>query len=176
MRRVTALVALLAALAGAGCGGDDESEQATSTPTPAATTPAPTSTPPLTETASAEPTPTDTIKSTKTRKPKKDPVEVAQAFFVAMDDFAIHLDTAIGDALNGKPGATTQIKRFRRQIRDRLNKYLLAGGDTSIGGNLLLSAATQAQEAAIDENLPRMVDARREITDARNKLADEAIG
>lgn len=101
---------------------------------------------------------------------------MAQAFYLGMDDLAIHLDTAIGDALDGNPGALARIKRFRRQIRNRLNKYLLAGGDTSVGGNLLLSAATQAQEATIDEDLPRLVDARREVTDARSQLAEEAVG
>lgn len=92
-----------------------------------------------------------------------------------MDDLAISLDAAIGHALDGQPGAVSRISRLREQILKRVNDRLLDGEDTSIGGNLLLSAATQARDAARIETLPRLVDARRDIVEARSKLAEEAI-
>jgi hypothetical protein len=40
----------------------------------------------------------------------------------------------------------------------------------------LLSTATTAREAAKSGDQARLADQRREIADARNKLAEEAIG
>ena len=106
---------------------------------------------------------------------EEEAVEAQQEFFFAMDDLAIHLDTAIGDYLEGDPGAFARIKRFRAQIIRRANRYIEAGGPSGIGPSLLISAAATAREAAIDENLPRLVDARQDITEARKKLAEEAV-
>ena len=85
-----------------------------------------------------------------------------------MDNPAISLDTAIDQALDAESGAVARISRLRQRILKRVNDRLLAGEDTSVGGNLLLSAAAEARDAARDGNLPRLVDARRDITEARN--------
>lgn len=92
-----------------------------------------------------------------------------------MDDLAIQLDDAVEAALDGAPNAASRITDLRERILDRLNRHLLAGGDTSVGGNLLTSAATTARDAARDDDLAGLARQRREIADARSRRADEAL-
>jgi len=102
-------------------------------------------------------------------------IEAGKRFFLRMDDYALALEDAVKAAQDGEPNAVERIAKLRSRILKTVNAYLLGGGDTSIGGNLLLSAATTAREAAQAGNVARLADQRREIADARNKLADEAI-
>ncbi len=90
-----------------------------------------------------------------------------------MDDLAIDLEDAISEAQDGAPGAVQQIARLRTRIRNRLNDHLLDGGDTSVGANLLLSAATTAREAAQTGDVAELADQRREIAAARTQLAED---
>jgi 3-oxoacyl-ACP reductase-like protein len=99
--------------------------------------------------------------------------DAARAFYLRMDDYAIALDQAVSDAQAGAASAADRIGRLRTRIRDRLNDYLLSGGDTSVGANLLLSAATTAREAAQSGDAAELADQRREIAAARTKLAQE---
>ena len=103
-------------------------------------------------------------------------VDASRRFFLRTDDDALALDDAVKAAQDGDSGALQRIRAVRGRIADRLNRYLLDGGDTSVGANLLLSAATTAQEAARDGDQARLADQRREIADARTKLAEEATG
>jgi hypothetical protein len=103
-------------------------------------------------------------------------VRAAHRFFLRMDDDAIPLDDAVAAAQDGDPSAVERIASLRERILDRLNAYLLDGGDTSIGGNLLMSAATTSRDAARNGDVARLADMRREIAKARDKLAEEPIG
>ena len=109
------------------------------------------------------------------REENSDKAIEAGRFFLRMDDYALGLKDAVMAAQDGEPNAVERIAKLRSRILKTVNAYLLGGGDTSIGGNLLLSAATTAREAAQAGNVARLADQRREITDARKKLADEAI-
>jgi hypothetical protein len=168
------------ALAAAACGDDEESPSARTTPaveqeaSPATTDAAPAD---AAEEAEAERRERQRERRQRERERESDAeIERGREFYLRVDDLAIALDEAIDQALDGNPAGVQRIGRLRAQILDRVNDHLLAGGDTSVGGNLLLSAATQARESARSGNLPRLVDARRDITAARNKLAEEAIG
>ena len=101
-------------------------------------------------------------------------LERDQAFFFRMDDLAIQLDDVIGQALDGDPGAVERIRDLRRTILRVGNRRLIRDGKTSIGANLLTSAATQARDAARIGDLARLADARREVAAARDRLAAEA--
>jgi hypothetical protein len=109
-----------------------------------------------------------------TTKNAADPREAAQAYYLAVDDLAVHLDTAVNDAMHGRSGSLARIKRLRAQVINKVNARALASDNAGIGGNLLLSAATDAREAAIDEDPQRLAAARNDVLDARNKLAKEA--
>ena len=98
----------------------------------------------------------------------------AHQFYFRMDNAAIALDDAISAAQDGQPGAARRLSQLRRTIRDRLNAYLLAGGDLSVGGNLLLSSATTAVEAAEVADIGRLARVRRDIAEARQRLVEEA--
>jgi hypothetical protein len=102
-------------------------------------------------------------------------VQRGQRFFLRMDSDAIALDAAIGAAQDGDAAAVGQIEELEARIRARVNAHLLGGGDTSVGGNLLLSAATMARGAAPAGDVERLADARRDIAEARTKLAEEAL-
>lgn len=103
-------------------------------------------------------------------------IEATKTYFLKMDDLALELEDAVKAAQDGQSGAASQIAKVRGRIDKRVTDYLLDGGDTSIGGNLLLSAATTARNAAKSGDQARLADQRREISDARNKLAEEALG
>jgi hypothetical protein len=103
-----------------------------------------------------------------------DPRDAAQAYYFAVDDLAVHLDTAVGDAMHGRSGALARIKRLRSQILNKVNARALASDDAAIGGNLLLSAATDARDSAIDDDVQRLAAARNDILEARTTLAEEA--
>jgi hypothetical protein len=109
-----------------------------------------------------------------TAKSAADPRDAAQAYYFAVDDLAVHLDTAVGDAMHGRSGALARIKRLRSQILNKVNARALASDDAAIGGNLLLSAATDARDSAIDDDAQRLAAARNDILEARTKLAEEA--
>lgn len=97
------------------------------------------------------------------------------ASFLRMDDYALALEDAVKEAQNGESGAIGPISEMRSRILNQINAYLLGGGDESVGGNLLLSAATTAREAARSGDVARLADQRREIADARSKLAEDAF-
>jgi hypothetical protein len=189
---VMALVAALA-IAGAGCGEDEEEPTAaeTTATTEQQAPPATTETKPAAaaEEREAERRERRRDRARERRRERERErrqrereqesdaeIERGREFYLRMDDLAIALDEAIDQALDGDPAGVQRISSLRARILKRVNDHLLAGGDTSVGGNLLLSAATQARESARNGNLPRLVDARRDITEARNKLAEEAIG
>ena len=100
-------------------------------------------------------------------------VSAAREFYLRMDDLALALDDAIAAAQNDAAGAVSRIARLRTRIRDRLNDYLLEGGETSVGANLLLSAATTSREAAQAGDVAELADQRSEVAAARAKLAEE---
>lgn len=103
-------------------------------------------------------------------------IVAARRFYMRMDNLAIKLDKAINDAQDGKPGATAKLKSLKRRIHRLNTDYLLDGpGDASVGGNLLASASSTAVNAAEDDDIAELARQRREIADARNELADEAL-
>ena len=102
-------------------------------------------------------------------------IEETKRFYIRMDDFAIQLDNAVHDALNDDPGASTRIAELRKRIFDANTRHLLAGGELSVGGNLLVSVATTARDAARDQDLSELVRQRRKVVDARRKLAAEIV-
>jgi hypothetical protein len=93
-----------------------------------------------------------------------------------MDNDAIALDGAIQAAQRGDAGAVERIAKLRNRLSKRVTASLLQGNDISIGGNLLLSAATTARNAARAGDIARLADMRRQIAEARTKLAEEVIG
>lgn len=168
MKRAILLLVFIAALVG--CGSEDKSAESDTADAPATTKEeAPSTT--TEETTPAEEQPP----SKPPKQNNSDPAAQAQRFSMQMDDYAIALDEATGQALDGDRAATQRIARLRNKIMDGVNDRLLEGGDTSVGGNLLLSAATQARDAARSGNLPRLADARRDIAEARNRLAEELV-
>jgi hypothetical protein len=100
--------------------------------------------------------------------------EAARRFYLAMDNLAVQLDEAILAAQDDKPGTADRLSALHGRIYDQLNQYLLA--NTSVGGNLVASAATAASNAARDGDVAEMTRQRREVAEARNRLADEATG
>lgn len=155
-----------------GCGGDESESPIEDVSTEGQVEVRIDKSPPKSE-KTAKPKPERTVKPRPQRSDKE--IFAARRYFTKMDDLAIALDEAVDGALDGEPVATTRVGELRDQILDTVSEALLNGADTSIGGNLLLSAATQARDAAAAGNLPRMVDARRDIADARLKLADEVV-
>ena len=166
------------------CGGDSESSPSTAadratTAAPTQTT-APTTTVAPTTTTTATTTPSTT--STTARKPKRvkpkpkpqadSDVEAAQSFYFAMDDLAIELDDAIGQALDGEAADLSSISR---RIHQRNDKRLLSSGETSVGGNELASAATEAVEAAAAGETRDLIGVRQDVVTARSDLAGEAV-
>lgn len=92
-----------------------------------------------------------------------------------MDNYAIALDMAINEFQSGNKSALAKIRRLHTQILDRVNQRLLEGGETSVGGNLLLSASTAARAAAESADVARLANQRSEIANARLKLAEETV-
>ena len=163
MRSLAVLVVLPVLLLAAGCGADngDETGGPASDQPPATTS--------REEEVEAEPDPS------VPKEDPNDPAVQARRFFEQMDELALALDGAVASALDGDASAVPRIGRLRDRILKRVNKRLLAGGDTSVGGNLLLSAATTTRNAARSGDTARLASQRKEIADARNKLAEELI-
>lgn len=120
----------------------------------------------------------DTGKPKKKPKPEKPSASdkkiiAARNYYLRMDDYAIALEDAVHAAQDDEPGAAARIAALRSKILKRVNDYLLAGNDSSVGGNLLLSAATTASENVND--VYRLARVRKDIIEARSKLADEAM-
>lgn len=107
--------------------------------------------------------------------PPPDAAAKVQRFFLAMDDLAIQLDEAIGLAQNGDASTVGRIEGLRKRIEKRNYAWLLSGADTSVGANLLQSAATTARDAARRGDQARLADQRREVAAARAKLASELV-
>ena len=159
-----------------GCGSDAEpSSSSTAASAPSTTASALTSTVP--------PAPATTTTSTTSRKPRPpkrkaarsdSAIQSAQAFYFAMDDLAIELDDAIGQALDGGE-SDAELRSISRRIHQRNDKRLLSSGETSVGGNELASAATEAVEAAAAGQTRDLIDVRRDIVTARGDLAEEAV-
>lgn len=101
-------------------------------------------------------------------------IEASRRFFERTDDDAIALDEAVNAVQDEEAGAVERLARLRTRISKRVSNYLLASGETSIGGNLLVSAATTAREAARAGDVARLAKLRRDIAEARAKLAEEA--
>lgn len=102
-------------------------------------------------------------------------IVAARRFFMRMDDLAIQLDEAVGDALDGKSNASAKLRSLKRRIHKINDAYLIDEGESSVGGNLLASSSTAAVNAANDGDIAELARQRREIADARNELADEAL-
>lgn len=102
-------------------------------------------------------------------------IEAAKRFYLRVDDDAIQLDEAVSAVQNETPGAAARLSRVRDRLDKRVTDYLLDSGETSIGGNLLVSAATTAREAAQRGDVARLAKVRKDIAEARAKLADEAL-
>ncbi len=167
------LIVAVATTVALGCGSDG-GDEAASTETPERTA-TPTRTAESRSDATPMPQRTATAEPTVARDEEADPREAAQEYYFAMDDLGVRLDTAIGDALDGDPGALRRIEKLRKQIIRR-NKKNAISGTGGIGGNALLSAATSARDAAIDENLPRLVQIRQDVADARETLVEDDHG
>lgn len=170
--RVVAASLSAVVLAVAACGEDSEPAAEPQT-TPTEATEVATAPP---ESVETEPAETQATEPPEDESAGEDPVQAQRRFFEAMDNDAIALDDAIARALDGEAGAARQIARIRGRVLRRVNRNLLDGGEQSIGGNLLLSAATTARTAARNQDLARLADARQDITEARDKLAEELLG
>jgi hypothetical protein len=96
--------------------------------------------------------------------------------FTRMDDYAIALDHAIARLQRGDAEGGFQVERLREDVLTAINAQLRAGGDSWRGGNLILSAATTAVEAARSETAPRLTAVRRDLAKARHELAEEHLG
>jgi hypothetical protein len=94
---------------------------------------------------------------------------LAQRFYLATDDDAIALDGAVSALQNGEAGARSRVIRLEQQLRKRVTSYLLATGEESHGGNLLVSSAVTASEQSSD--LSALARVRRDIAEARARLA-----
>ncbi len=103
-------------------------------------------------------------------------IRAGRRYYLQMDSQAIALEAAVMQAQDGDSGAAESIAQLRERILARVNGYLLDWGETSIGGNLLVSAATAARDAAETGDLPELARQRSEIIRARGKLAEEAAG
>jgi len=60
--------------------------------------------------------------------------------------WTIALDDAIVRVFSGDLTPSRAVRRIRRLFLRRVNQRLLNGGNTSVGSNMLLSAATTAQD------------------------------
>ena len=89
--------------------------------------------------------------------------------------WTIALDDAIVRVFSGDLTASRAVRRIRRLVLRRVNQRLLNGGNTSVGSNMLLSAATTAREAIGNGDLQRLASARRQISEARRRLGDGAV-
>lgn len=103
-------------------------------------------------------------------------IERGRTFFLAMDDDAILLEEVVAGAQDSRPGSVANLRRIENGIRQRLNAYLLTGAETSVGANLILSAASDAVFAAEARDVAKMAEIRREINEARTTLTAEFIG
>ena len=154
----------------AACGDESSDRDSKPAATGQAQEPAEVRAPEPTTTDAQEPDP-----QAREEEPPGDDAAQAQRFFFRMDNYAIALDEAIGQALDGDQSAIARIGQLRKRILKRVNNRLLAGADTSVGGNLLLSAATTARDAARTGDLARLASQREAIAEARSKLAEEAL-
>lgn len=121
---------------------------------------------------------TDTLP--ESRAPAKaDPVEADHRFFLATDDDAITLDTAIDAAIdaavNGDPRPAA-ITRIYKRLTARNYRRVRSTGKNSAGANELASAASSARDAAAAAHPRRLVKARVDAQDARTSLTEEFIG
>ncbi|WP_217925070.1 hypothetical protein [Miltoncostaea oceani] len=103
-------------------------------------------------------------------------IERGRTFFLAMDDDAILLEEVVAGAQESRPGSVANLRRIENRIRQRLNAYLLTGAETSVGANLILSAASDAVFAAEAQDVAKMAEIRREISEARTTMTAEFIG
>lgn len=151
----------LALVAGAGCGSDDAK-------TPVRTPVAETATTPRTSTATARPRSPAPARSDAA-------IEASQRFFLAIDDDALALDSAIKRAIDDNPDALPAIKRIRARIADRDYDRVVAGGAVSPGVEALKAAAASAQTRAESGDLRQLVLARVAAQDARQQVAGEFV-
>lgn len=103
-------------------------------------------------------------------------IERQRDFFLAMDDEAVLLEEVVAGAQESRPGSVANLRRIENRIRRRVNAHLLTGADTSVGANLILSAASDAVFAAEAQDLAKMAEIRREIGEARTTMAAEFTG
>ena len=95
---------------------------------------------------------------------------------IAMDDYAIALDEAIGQALDGAPAAARRSPRLRERVPEGVNERLLAEEDASVGGNLSYPQRPQRAAVARDGAPSRLSDARGHVAEARNLSGQGARG
>jgi hypothetical protein len=118
-------------------------------------------------------------KPTEPEPARRDPAEVRQKIHVALDNLAIRIDDALGDAADAvlgeravEPVAAT-LKKLYRQVRKIGDAQLLLEDDRYvIPSNLIGGAAFNGRQALLDGNPPYVVKQRREIADARAALAE----
>lgn len=104
-----------------------------------------------------------------------DRAEIAQRFYLRIDDYAIKLQESIEAAQDGGAGARSAILRVRDQIAAAAAAYRRDVGTRSAGARALARAANRAV-AAIDARDPRvLVAARVAASEARNRFAAEAL-
>jgi hypothetical protein len=177
--RSAPVVVVVAAVLAAGCGDDEvaDSDRAATQTTAAVET--------TTTAAAAQPSPpsvrdkdgpaeTEREEDTPSRSDRE--LRADQTFYLRTDDDAVALDDAIDRALDGDPSARAAIARLRRRIDRRHTDRLLDSGDQSIAANLLVSAAAAALDALRADDLRRLVDARVDVQEGRDRLAAEFVG
>ena len=108
------------------------------------------------------------------QRPKRpDPAELAQRFYLRVDDDAVKLQDAIAAAQDDQSSARATIVRLRDRIRSAAVTYRRQTGKQSAGARRLVSVADRAV-AAIDARDPRrLVAARVASFDARDQLAED---
>jgi hypothetical protein len=104
-----------------------------------------------------------------------DPVELANRFFLATDNDAVALDSAISRAQDGDEAAHAELLRLQRRIQRRTAAYRRAGGPVSVGARDLVKAAVAAVDAFDSSNASALVKARTAASDARQRLTTDAL-
>lgn len=115
-------------------------------------------------------------------EPVDDSGAETQRTFTKLDNLAIKIDDALGDAADAVVGdaepspVAARLRSLYRQVRKIGDEQLLEDDDRFvIPSNLVAGAAFNGRAALLDGNPPVVVKQRREIAEARRQLADAVV-